>query len=78
MRSDDSDDEETGGGVAYDYELETAKKAQAAAVDGISSGEIGIGRDTMEGMTERLQAETEVCLARVFRGGEGQGGASKV
>lgn len=69
--SDGSEDELDSNGAAYDYELETAKKASAAGAGGANGadgssgdgvGTIGtIGNETIEGMKERLQRETEVC-----------------
>lgn len=67
--SDGSDDEDNGSGAVYDYELETAKKAQAAR-DDTSSGVLDLARETIGGMSERLQSETEVCRILVGRTGE--------
>lgn len=52
--SDDEDEDVYGSGGGYDYELETAERAGIAAADPAAES-------TVEGMRDKLQAETEVC-----------------
>lgn len=57
---DDSDEKAYGEG-GYDYELETAKAAGVAATNAAGEG-------TVEGMADRLQAETEVSNVLLYPG----------
>ena len=74
--SDGSDDEDdggygyddngdaTGGWNGYDYELETARRVEAAGGGKAEEAVVTAGggaKETPEGMRDRLQAETEVC-----------------
>ncbi|CAN0203938.1 unnamed protein product, partial [Ectocarpus sp. 12 AP-2014] len=68
LLSDDDDDGGVYGEGGFDYELETAKRA------GSASEAAAAGEGTVEGMRERLQAETERSLgvlAAIFGGGSG-------